>query len=209
MRKFVKIVFVFFVCLLMGCDFIPDSGTPSTKNDEVVISFYDGNTLIKKINGKKGDDFPNEVYEKEGFNFVGWDMNNDGNPDQMPIAVTSDVTLRAVLVKKAEYQCIFAYNGEAVSELIVEKGTKVESYDLELPTENEYTFTMETAADTLLALMVQEELDIALVPANVASVLFNKTIIFLPAVIFIIEKSFSSNGMDESIIYNNKSASLE
>ena len=42
-------------------------------------------------------------------------------------------------------------------------------------TENEYTFTMETAADTLLALMVQEELDIALVPANVASVLFNKT----------------------------------
>ena len=42
-------------------------------------------------------------------------------------------------------------------------------------TKNEYTFTMETAADTLLALMVQEELDIALVPANVASVLFNKT----------------------------------
>lgn len=42
-------------------------------------------------------------------------------------------------------------------------------------TENDYSFTMETAADTLLAKMVQKELDIALVPANVASVLYNKT----------------------------------
>ncbi len=42
-------------------------------------------------------------------------------------------------------------------------------------TDNDYTFTMEVAADTLLTMMVQEELDIALVPANVASVLYNKT----------------------------------
>lgn len=42
-------------------------------------------------------------------------------------------------------------------------------------TDNDYTFTMEVAADTLLTKMVQEELDIALVPANVASVLYNKT----------------------------------
>ncbi len=42
-------------------------------------------------------------------------------------------------------------------------------------TENDYTFTMEVAADTILTQMVQKELDIALVPANVASVLYNKT----------------------------------
>ena len=42
-------------------------------------------------------------------------------------------------------------------------------------TENEYEFTMEVAADTLLTKMIQKELDIALVPANVASVLYNKT----------------------------------
>lgn len=42
-------------------------------------------------------------------------------------------------------------------------------------TDNEYSFTMETAADTLITMMVQNELDIALVPANVASVLYNKT----------------------------------
>ena len=42
-------------------------------------------------------------------------------------------------------------------------------------TDNAYTFTMEVAADTLLTQMVQGDLDIALVPANVASVLYNKT----------------------------------
>lgn len=42
-------------------------------------------------------------------------------------------------------------------------------------TANNYSFTMETAADTLLTMMVQKELDIALIPANVASVLYNKT----------------------------------
>lgn len=42
-------------------------------------------------------------------------------------------------------------------------------------TQNPYEFTMETAADTLLGLMAQGELDIALVPANVASVFYHKT----------------------------------
>ncbi len=39
----------------------------------------------------------------------------------------------------------------------------------------DYEFTMVAAADELLAMMVKEELDIALIPANVASVLYNKT----------------------------------
>lgn len=40
---------------------------------------------------------------------------------------------------------------------------------------NGYSFQMVTGADELLPLMIKEELDIALVPANVASVLYNKT----------------------------------
>ncbi|MDD2971152.1 MAG: ABC transporter substrate-binding protein [Lachnospiraceae bacterium] len=42
-------------------------------------------------------------------------------------------------------------------------------------TKNQYEFTMATAADELLPKMVSGDLDIALVPANVASVLYNKT----------------------------------
>ena len=38
-----------------------------------------------------------------------------------------------------------------------------------------YSFTMETQPDVLLASMISGDLDIALVPANVASVLYNKT----------------------------------
>lgn len=40
---------------------------------------------------------------------------------------------------------------------------------------NQYEFTMVTAADELLAKVASGELDIALIPANVASVLYNKT----------------------------------
>lgn len=40
---------------------------------------------------------------------------------------------------------------------------------------NDYEFTMAVAADELLPLMIRGELDIALIPANVASVLYNKT----------------------------------
>lgn len=42
-------------------------------------------------------------------------------------------------------------------------------------TDNLYTFTMATGADELTPLLVKGELDMALVPANVAAVLYNKT----------------------------------
>lgn len=41
--------------------------------------------------------------------------------------------------------------------------------------EQEYAFTMAVGADELLPLIIKGELDIALVPANVASVLYNRT----------------------------------
>lgn len=41
-------------------------------------------------------------------------------------------------------------------------------------TANAYNFTMATAADELVALLAKDELDIATVPANLASVLYNK-----------------------------------
>lgn len=43
-------------------------------------------------------------------------------------------------------------------------------------TEAAYDFVMETSADTLLPMVLKKEADIALVPANVASVLYNKTL---------------------------------
>lgn len=42
-------------------------------------------------------------------------------------------------------------------------------------TQNDYAFTMEATADMLLPKVIQGELDIVLIPANVASVLYNKT----------------------------------
>lgn len=42
-------------------------------------------------------------------------------------------------------------------------------------TTNQFDFTMETGADTLLPLMLKGEMDIALVPANVAAILYQKS----------------------------------
>jgi len=42
-------------------------------------------------------------------------------------------------------------------------------------TKNDYSFTMETGADALLPMMLKDELDIAMIPANVASVLYQKS----------------------------------
>lgn len=41
--------------------------------------------------------------------------------------------------------------------------------------DREYSFTMATAADELSAKLMNDELDIALIPANMASILYNKT----------------------------------
>ena len=41
--------------------------------------------------------------------------------------------------------------------------------------EGSYAFQMETAADVIMAAMIKGDLDIALLPANVASILYNKT----------------------------------
>ena len=42
-------------------------------------------------------------------------------------------------------------------------------------TVNDYTFTMEATPDALTPALVRGDLDIALIPANLASVLYNKT----------------------------------
>ncbi len=42
-------------------------------------------------------------------------------------------------------------------------------------TNGQYVFNMYTAADEILPLMIKGELDIAMIPANVASILYNKT----------------------------------
>lgn len=130
------------ICFLVGCDLLPGGDNPGNLNNDVTITFYDGNTIIKTVNGKKGDDFPIESYEKEGYTFVGWDLNNDGNPDEMPIAITSNVSLRAILVKIQEFKYVFAYNGEAVEEKVVPKGTRVDSYDLKIASDNDYTYKL-------------------------------------------------------------------
>lgn len=70
--------------------------------------------------------------------------------------------------------------------------------------ENHYTFTMEATADMLLPSVISGDLDIALVPANVASVLYHKTeggvaVININAlgVLYMVSADASISGMED------------
>lgn len=74
-------------------------------------------------------------------------------------AASSDVTLRVGSLKGPTSMGLLS---------LMDKASKGES-------KGSYDFTMVTAADELLAKVISGDLDIALVPANMASILYNKT----------------------------------
>lgn len=79
--------------------------------------------------------------------------------ESLPEAIASDSTIRIGALKgPTSMGLLFLMNDESINQSGIN-----------------YEFQMATAADELLPLMVKGELDVALVPANVASVLYAKT----------------------------------
>ena len=81
MKRIILLFIFIFVVFSFGCEFPIEKPVDT----ECIIKVYDGNTLIETIKKNKGDDFPNPTFEKEGYKFVGWDLDRDGNPDKLPI----------------------------------------------------------------------------------------------------------------------------
>ena len=136
MKRIILLFIFIFVLFSFGCEFPIEKPV----DNECIIKVYDGNTLIETIKKNKGDDFPNPTFEKEGYKFVGWDLDRDGNPDKLPIAVTTHANLYAIYIEEITYQCIFAYNGEAVKSDKVKPGTKVEYFDLTINDDEQYNY---------------------------------------------------------------------
>lgn len=101
-------------------------------------------------------------------------------------AIAAVVVIVLVIIGEAIWAAIAAGSGKGAEEAVTVRvgsmkgptsmGLLYMMEDAEAgKTENNYEFQMVTAADELLPLMIKGEMDIALVPANVASVLYNKT----------------------------------
>ena len=61
---------------------------------KITISYYDGDTLIKSVEIESGARLTPEPFTKNGYDFLGWDMNGDGKAENLPDFVNNSLTLR-------------------------------------------------------------------------------------------------------------------
>ena len=98
---------------------------------------------------------------------------------------TAAPTTEAVTTAAPETSAAPETTAEATSDVVIRVGglkgpttmglVKLIDEDANGTSENDYEFTMVTAADELTAMVAGGKIDLALLPANVASVLYNKT----------------------------------
>lgn len=108
--KILIILGLFILCssFLVGCEF------PKLENEKYSIIFKDGNEILYNLSLDKDTPFPNKTATKNGYNFIGWDLDNDGNKDSLPQTVTSNLTLFAIFekIETKMYTYNFIFNGK-------------------------------------------------------------------------------------------------
>ena len=67
----------------------------TTDDMQCTVKYYDGETLSIEKNYSLGQLFTPEKLTKDGYTFLGWDMNNDGIVDELPDLIVTDLTLKA------------------------------------------------------------------------------------------------------------------
>lgn len=105
------ILLLFLLCtsFLTGCDFIQQ-----TNKDTYNVIFKDGSEILYNFNLTKDSVFPDKTANKDGYNFIGWDIDGDGEKDKLPQTVTSNITLFAIFEKIETKMCTynFIFNGQ-------------------------------------------------------------------------------------------------
>lgn len=77
-KKSLSFIFVLFLMFLVSCVF-------SSCSNNIVVSLYDGDTLIKKVNVSVDKSYDFGTLEKTGYTFIGWyneDVNGTAYTDQ-------------------------------------------------------------------------------------------------------------------------------
>lgn len=96
MKKTTRIIALLILTIfLSACDSSLFTGK------KYIIKYYDGDNLVYKYGAEKGSQVKNKIIEKEGYTFLGWDLDGDGIVDELPI-VTESLILRAVYKEPSE-----------------------------------------------------------------------------------------------------------
>ena len=105
-----------------------------------------------------------------GSVFIGWEANGKTYAEGDIITVTGNMTIKACWQEEKPVIRIAGMKGPTSIGLV-----GVMEYNELGTSANKYEFTIEGAADAITPKLVKGELDIAAVPANLASILYNNT----------------------------------
>lgn len=115
-KSFKLVIFMFLLFVCNGCELI---------NNKYLITYYYGDEIIYQYNESVGEVVKNKIVNKEGYIFKGWDIDNDGICDELPV-VNGNINLFAILEEDADYlNCEFFNNGSLYETKRYKKGTEI------------------------------------------------------------------------------------
>lgn len=153
-------------CLIAGCG--AAQGDTAAKSDAAAVtdaeSLEDAEASVTASGTDDGTEAP------EGAKEAGTSGTGDTGAQEPDAAETEDTGASAIEPEEGVTVRVGGLKGPTTMGLVklIDDAAKGES-------ENQYEFTMVTAADELTALVATGKVDIALLPANVASILYQKT----------------------------------
>lgn len=127
-KKIIVFIIILFSFLLVGCNI---SFQPKP-NKYYNVSYYcqDALVCIKTIkeNEKAVEIEESELPNIEGYLFVGWDANDDGEVDELPV-VTANISLNAIYREDKEYTVAFYLDEKLLNSSAYRLNNFVESFD--------------------------------------------------------------------------------
>ena len=159
-KKTVAIWMSALVCAIMlagcGAGKDVDTGMVSTEPEEEVVA--ESEPAAEELIPEEAPEGTKEETKEETKEGTGDDRNAESEPDNAGAGTDEGVTLKIGSLKGPTSMGLV---------YLMERSEKGETI-------NDYEFTMTAAADELLPAMLSGDLDIVLIPANMASVLYNR-----------------------------------
>lgn len=112
MKKITKII-----TLLLLTIFLCACNSNIFFKNTYIVKYYDGDEVIYKYQAEEGSVAKNKIIEKEGYTFLGWDINGDGIVDELP-TIKSSINLKAVYKESSDIAQTVTYKFVSDDEIL-------------------------------------------------------------------------------------------
>lgn len=101
------------IAILLMIVFMAACDLPFLQKDEYVVKYYDDKEVVYQYRAEKGSTALNKTIKKEGYKFIGWDINGDGIADNLPV-INEATNLFAIFEKIDNYVIYKFVSGEEI-----------------------------------------------------------------------------------------------